>query len=61
LFLYSKDPATGLHSKPREFNSHAPYFLISILILSSHLHICPPSGLFPPGLPIKCCAHFSPL
>jgi len=51
----SKDPATGPYSEPvkSSLRPHTLHPLRSILILSSHLHLDLPSGLFPLGFPSK--------
>jgi hypothetical protein len=47
----SQEPSTGPYSEPYQTNSHHPIFLRSISILSTHLHLGLPSGLFPSGFP----------
>jgi hypothetical protein len=47
---YSNKPATGPYPKPAEFSS--PH-RSSILMLSSHLRLGLPSGLFPSDLATK--------
>jgi hypothetical protein len=46
----SQEPATGPY--PETYQSH-PIPLRAILILSTHLRLALPSGLFPSGLPTK--------
>ena len=46
--------ATSIQSPP------PPTSRRSILILSSHLHLGLPNGLFPSGFPLEPCAHLSP-
>jgi len=46
--LCSKNSATGPYPKPNESSPHLP-----ILILSSHVCLGPPSGLFPSGFPTE--------
>jgi hypothetical protein len=47
----SQEPSTGPYPKPRQSNQHHPILslLRSILILSTHLHLGLPSGLFLSG------------
>jgi len=52
----SQEPATGPYSEPDESNSvqnFLLYFSEIHIILSSHLHLGLPSGLFPSGFPTK--------
>jgi hypothetical protein len=46
-------PATGPLIQMNQVHNLTPHFLSSILMLSSHLRQCLPSGLFPSGFPIK--------
>jgi hypothetical protein len=50
-FKCSQEPAGGQYPEPAKFNPQPPtlVFLIFILILSSHLRLYLPSGLFPSG------------
>jgi hypothetical protein len=48
----SQQPDTGLYPEPDPVHT-TPSYLISILILSSHLCLGLPSGLFPSGFPTK--------
>ena len=60
---HSQIPASCLYLEPARFNPDTPHptsristlilSFLSILILSSHLCLCFPSGLFPSGVPIK--------
>jgi hypothetical protein len=49
----SQQPSTGPYPEPYHFNPHHPSLslLRSILILSTHLRLFLPSGLFPSGFP----------
>lgn len=49
----SQDLTTGPYLQPNESSPQPPilFLLRSILILSSHLNLCLPSGLFPSGTP----------
>jgi hypothetical protein len=47
----SQEPSTGLYSEPDESNPYHPSYLRSILILSTHLRLGLPSGLFRSGFP----------
>jgi hypothetical protein len=51
---HSQEAAIGPHPKPHEFLSTLPHpvSLQSILLLSSHLHLDLPSGIFSYGFPI---------
>jgi hypothetical protein len=51
---HSQAPATCPYPEPNQSNPCLPHPISwSILILSSHLRLCLPSSLFPPGLPHK--------
>jgi hypothetical protein len=47
----SKEPSTGQYPEPDESNPSHLISLRSILILSTHLRLGLPSGLFPSGFP----------
>jgi hypothetical protein len=47
----SQKPSTGPYPEPDESRPYHPVFLRSILILSTHLRLGLPSGLFPSGFP----------
>jgi hypothetical protein len=49
----SQEPSIGPYPKPDRSSPHHPIPLSSILILSTHLHLGLPSGLFPSGFPIN--------
>jgi hypothetical protein len=61
----SQEPSTGPYPEPYQSNPLHPISLRSILILSTHLRLCLPSGLFPSGMPtndiqrkcLYCCYH----
>jgi hypothetical protein len=58
---HSQQPATGPYPEPVESNpppTPKPVFLRSILIPSSHLRLCLPSGIFPSGFPTKALHNF---
>jgi hypothetical protein len=59
---YSQKPATGPYSEPAESSSpHSiPVSLRFILMLSSHIRLDLPSGIFPSGVP-HACYKFHPL
>jgi hypothetical protein len=61
--LYSQVPATCPYPEPTPSSPHNPLQLPerSILILSSHLRLCLPNGLFPSGFPTNTlCTPLSP-
>jgi len=72
-FLYATRMFITVFTKPRhwtvyrayriQFAPSIPISLRPILMLSSHLRLCLPSGLFPSGLPTKtlCTTNTSPL
>jgi hypothetical protein len=49
----SQESSTDLYPEPYQFNPYHPILVLlwSVLILSTYLHICLPSGLFPLGFP----------
>jgi hypothetical protein len=47
----SQEPSTGPYTEPYQSNPLHPIPLRSILILSTHLRLGLPSGLFPSGFP----------
>jgi hypothetical protein len=51
----SQEPSTGPYPEPDRSSPYHPILslLRSILILSTHLRLGLPSGLFPPGFPTK--------
>jgi hypothetical protein len=49
----SQDPSTGPYPEPVPSSTYIPSYLTYILILSTHLRLGLPSGLFPSGLPIN--------
>jgi hypothetical protein len=50
----SQKPVTGPYPKPDEFIRNIPfYFSMIYLVLSSHLLLGPPRGLFPTGFPTE--------
>jgi hypothetical protein len=52
----SQEPATGPYREPDTFSPHLPTLfksIRSILMLSSHQRLRPPSGLFPLGFSTK--------
>ena len=51
---HSQEPATRAYYEPDQFNPRPhPNYWSAVLILSSHLSLGLPSGLFPSGFPIK--------
>jgi hypothetical protein len=62
---FSQKPSTGPYSEPDRSSPYHPIpsYLRSILILSIHLRLCLPSGLFPSGFPtdILYASLFSPI
>jgi hypothetical protein len=56
---YSQDPSTGPHPEPDQSSPYHP-ILRSILILSIHLRLGLPSGLFPSFTPISYMHSSSP-
>jgi hypothetical protein len=60
---HSQQPANGPYPEPGESTTHPPpqpISLISILIPSSRLRLCLPSGLFPSDFPTKTLYTFLP-
>jgi hypothetical protein len=51
LLSCAQEPSTGLYPKPDQSNPSHPISLRSILILSTHLRLGLPSGLFPSVFP----------
>jgi hypothetical protein len=49
--LCSQEPSTGPHPEPDQSNPHHPISIRLFLILSTHLRLGVPSGLFPSGFP----------
>jgi hypothetical protein len=50
----SHEPSTGSYPEPHQARPYQPILsLRSILIISTHLRLGPPSGLFPSGFPIN--------
>jgi hypothetical protein len=49
--LHSQGLSNNAYAEPNESNSR--FSLRSILILSSHLHLSHPKGIFPGGLPVR--------
>ena len=51
--LHSQGLSNNPYPEPNQPNSPHWYISLSILILSSHLHLGLPKGLFPEGLAVK--------
>jgi hypothetical protein len=49
----SQEPSTGPYPEPDQSNQYHPISLRYILILSTHLRLGLPSGLFPSGFPLR--------
>jgi hypothetical protein len=50
---WSQGPANGPYHEPDASSPHIPTLLRFILVLSSHLRLGLPNGLFSSGFPIK--------
>jgi hypothetical protein len=59
---YSQEPSTGPYPEPDRSSPHHPILSLwrSILILSTHLRLGLPSGLFPSGFPTDISVHYNP-
>jgi len=60
--LFSQEPTIGPYTEPDELSPHLPnLFLLRSFLISSHLHLGLPSGLFPSGFLTEIMNAFSSL